>query len=742
MSYDIESLIKRRDISTIATLMFEKDNPILKNGYKTENELWDYKQGIPENKSYIGWAEIAKDILGFHNNKGGLLIFGINDKSFQYKPLNDIYDSKSFNDKIRKYVGDLIWVEFYRLFIDQDQNYLGIAVIPPRGPKLATFVIDSPVKNNKLLFLKNGSALRDKDSTRVLNPEEAISHSKITASKIGNRFFVDEDGYRLFTPEFKNYIERDNLEKEIISALKDPRYSTISIIGIGGVGKTATATSIVMEVYYARMFAFIVSFTAKDRELTQQGIQPLIATLNSFENLLDNILDVMNFPEFKKNDLDDKRKNVLDILEDSKTLLFVDNLETVEDERIIEFLNEIPVGTKALVTSRRSKIKFSVYPINLRPFNEKEYLNYIQSISSEQGFSFLKSLTEDQMISIGESCDGIPLAIRWILSSSQSVSELLHNSNDLKNSGRKGEELLEFSFRRVFDKMDKIEIVVMKIIAVFAEPVTREMIIVTSKLEENKIDEAIDNLLSDTFIYKIFDDDRDTYTFTMLSILKKFISLQIDEYIEELYRRRMTEWFNAEDVRDPHEKALLQQVRQSNVTSVKNIIDLHIIYIKKNDIGGAEKLLLNSLEKYHNNYKILFALAELYKKDNNIKRSLEYYEKAVKYTPSVGREKALINREYAFLLRKSGRQNASNMAIDHLEISLENNPDDRYALTALATLYSKIGKHRKVIELVESLCECRDEVTVAIIVPLLKKAYNVNKDILKLAEMKRKYPTF
>ena len=82
------------------------------------------------------------------------------------------------------------------------------------------------------------------------------------------------------------------------------------------------------------------------------------------------------------------------------------------------------------------------------------------------------------------------------------------------------------------------------------------------------------------------------------------------------------------------------------------------------------------------------------------------------------------------------------MAIDHLEISLENNPDDRYALTALATLYSKIGKHRKVIELVESLCECRDEVTVAIIVPLLKKAYNVNKDILKLAEMKRKYPTF
>jgi len=84
MSYDIESLIKRRDISTIATLMFEKDSPILKYGYKTENELWDYKQGILGNKSQIGWAEIAKDVLGFHNNKGGLLIFGINDKSFQY----------------------------------------------------------------------------------------------------------------------------------------------------------------------------------------------------------------------------------------------------------------------------------------------------------------------------------------------------------------------------------------------------------------------------------------------------------------------------------------------------------------------------------------------------------------------------------------------------------------------------------------------------------------------------------
>jgi len=141
-------------------------------------------------------------------------------------------------------------------------------------------------------------------------------------------------------------------------ALSDPRSAVTSIIGIGGVGKTALATWAALRAYERKQFTFIVSITAKDRELTSGGIRGLEPTLTSFEALLDNVLEVLGFPEAKAAlTVEEKEREVRTLLEKSNGLLYVDNLETVDDPRIVTFLDSLPVGVRALVTSRRGRVR-------------------------------------------------------------------------------------------------------------------------------------------------------------------------------------------------------------------------------------------------------------------------------------------------------------------------------------------------------------------------------------------------
>ena len=44
-----------------------------------ESEYWDYKRDLPDLSDPIKVAELAADVLAFHNTRGGYLLFGITD---------------------------------------------------------------------------------------------------------------------------------------------------------------------------------------------------------------------------------------------------------------------------------------------------------------------------------------------------------------------------------------------------------------------------------------------------------------------------------------------------------------------------------------------------------------------------------------------------------------------------------------------------------------------------------------
>jgi len=709
---DIVKAILRRSVSHIVNIFFEDDRPEIRTGYHSEHNLWDYKRNIPSprrDKHRYLWARLARDVLGFHNNRGGLLFFGIDDNTYRFSGVTEHVDSKIFNDKVRQYIPDRIYVEYYREFRQADGKYLGIAVIPPRGAILELFEANAPIHNGKRLFLANGTAVRIEDSTKVYSPKEAkaLRHAR-SVPDAQKPYLVDEPYFRLLQPEYKHFVYRENYCANVLQAINDRRCTTTSITGIGGVGKTAIATWAALEMYSTGQFAFILSMTAKDRSLTDFGISSVKPTLTSYESLLDGICEVCQLPEAKSYELEEKSSFVIDILEDSNGLIFVDNLETVDDSRIIEFLNDLPVGVKALVTSRIARVRKSIYPIELDALGNSEAVKYVKTLAEEPGFSYIFDLSDDKILAINSACDGIPLAIRWALSKSRSAGEAVKNANEIANLNAHGEELLEFCFRRLFDNLPHYQKRILQVLSIFTDPLTQEALYIGTGEPSSRILDGAEELFTNTrIVTKQYDSDKNDYVYSIMPIVRSYIYQYGKKYptIERDIRKRLTDYYEARDIKNAQQRLAVRELRQGkSVSPEQNLVDLAISARSRGDFEAADKLFNNAVKRNPRSWKAAKEYAEFNRHQlENITKALSLYEQAAMNAPSKGHDRSMIFREWGILLKESGRPDGTDRAIEKLEIAFSENPDDAVATHVLATLLNRKGKLQRARELLEPL---------------------------------------
>lgn len=744
MREDFERAIRQRDAEAIMGLMFEPNSLVVKSSYRTETDIWDYKQDCPlAGKDYaLMWAEIAKDVLAFHNNRGGVLVFGIDDKTFLFHGATTRLDSKLINDQLRRYLGDRIWVEYHRELIQADQKYIGLAIVPSRGPAIERFKSDAPELNGKKLFSVRDSAIREGDSSRLLKVQEADEFSKkLAIPTLGRIYYVDELYNRILNPDYIHFVERSEPCAEIERALKNPRATVTSLIGIGGAGKTALATWAVLRAYDRKDFDFIVSVTAKDRELSAAGIRSLQPALTSFESLLDNILEVLGFPEEKAHKLEQKEKQVRSLLEGSNGLLYVDNLETVDDARIISFLDNLPVGVRAIVTSRRTVVRVSVHPIDLGPLTDEEGVHFIRILSKIPGFTYVSEFSRAEASRMAQACDGIPLAIRWALARSKSASEALLTAEGITATGRRGEELLEFCFRRVFERMPGPEKAVLHVLSLFQRPMPTEVILKGANLPHFRLMDATDDLLADALVQRLFDPDRNDYCYTLLPIARAFVYSEVrsQPQLEEQIRKTLGDWFEAKDIIDVDERKIMREARQGKGSSETALLDLAQGAERRGDDNSAKELYDQALQRNHRSWRAARLFGEFQRhKLRNVGEALRLYEQAAANSPSRGPDRALIYREWGMLLKDSGDPQATDLAIDRFETALKETPNDVLTIHALANMLDRRGAYRKVVELLEPLANHYSHKTRQKTLPILLNAYERLGEVIKAASLKSK----
>ncbi|MEM9922968.1 MAG: ATP-binding protein [Cyanobacteria bacterium P01_D01_bin.50] len=197
----------------------------------------------------------------------------------------------------------------------------------------------------------------------------------------------------------------------------------VSIEGIGGSGKTTLALDIAYrclkasnDVYLGRSndeaiptFELIIFTSAKSQFFTTKGIVPRLRRERTLTDIFTSIIRTINFYNSPLTSFDQAYEQVYKYLANMRTLLIIDNLDTLEEEQqVLSFLYELPPTVKALITSRE-KTPFT--SISLSSFTKTEALIFIQQKTSEKQVD----LNLKQYIQLYQTTGGIPAAIIYAI---------------------------------------------------------------------------------------------------------------------------------------------------------------------------------------------------------------------------------------------------------------------------------------------------------------------------------------
>lgn len=216
-------------------------------------------------------------------------------------------------------------------------------------------------------------------------------------------------------PRLPFFFGREDERQRIAAALApEARGWGVLIDGPGGIGKTALAIRAAEEVPAGR-FSRIVFLSAKERELTADGQR----ALDGF--VLPTALEMMNAiaRELKQDALTQapetrRSEDLLRALREQNLLLVLDNLETLptpDRDQLFGFLNRLPPGSSAIVTSRR-RADAGAVSIRLDRLDWPATEHLLQALCDQQPALARTTLAERQ--ALHQHTGGNPLLMRWV----------------------------------------------------------------------------------------------------------------------------------------------------------------------------------------------------------------------------------------------------------------------------------------------------------------------------------------
>jgi LuxR family glucitol operon transcriptional activator len=200
-------------------------------------------------------------------------------------------------------------------------------------------------------------------------------------------------------------------------------YPVVTIVGDGGLGKTALALKIAYDLldFAPQQFDAIVWSSSKTTRLTAQEIIRIENAISTSLGLLQNIATELG------GDQSQPIEDILDLLKDFRILLILDNLETVIDERVRLLLEKLPKGSKVLITSRIGLGAFEL-PYKLQPLESGEAIQLLRALITSRDVKGLQKLSNAKLGHYCQRMHNSPGYIKWFVTAVQ--------------SGRRPEEIL------------------------------------------------------------------------------------------------------------------------------------------------------------------------------------------------------------------------------------------------------------------------------------------------------------
>ncbi|WP_433890363.1 RNA-binding domain-containing protein [Streptomyces sp. CA-111067] len=549
------------NLATIERMVREGDLSIEALKYlidcRGECEWLDFKQELHLDNDH-GAASFTKDALAIKNTGGGYIVVGVQDKSWVPVGLASElpYDAKLLRDKIRRTAGIEISVDIvqHQLRYTGEPRWFAVIFIRSatkrrkrRTPTIVKhdFCVKESygLRQGEIYFRRGDSTVRINSSDEL---EELLDDLEERADQDGltketkSPFSVDLGTYRLLEKDYRFFVGRNKLREQLISAVtRDPRIWIINVHGPGGVGKSALATWAAYHFYEGRAFEAILQLTAKETVLTPGGITRSDSrTLYSLEGLLDQILRL--FSEESPEALDEKKSTVIEWLSVWPTLIVLDNLETVDDGRIITFIQDLPPESlaKVIITSRRKTGGWE-YPVTVPELSTDETREFT-AVKVEE-LQVKLQLTDRRIEQINKACGGLPLAIQWALGRFKLRGDFDGALNDVK-----GEDspVLEFSFRNIWDVLSQDAKRALSVMYIFDTPPGIQLLGLATEMSHDRLDTALRELEDATLVSRQLHPADGQAVFVALPITLAFAGRQLAQFgsLETDARRRVQQY--------------------------------------------------------------------------------------------------------------------------------------------------------------------------------------------------------
>ncbi|WP_272665970.1 NB-ARC domain-containing protein [Providencia sp. PROV174] len=342
-------------------------------------------------------------------------------------------------------------------------------------------------------------------------------------------------------PEFDDtgFIGRDK-DRKSINRLINSNTKIISIVGEGGIGKTALAQRCLYDILelceldnnQEPIFDIIVWVSLKTNRLTSNGSGQIKNAITTCSGLFQDI--ALNLSGIKRSSIDQDLDEILEYMEQFKVLLCIDNLETISNSEVRDFLANIPNNSKVLITTRIGLGEIE-YRYKLDKLDDKPSVELMRNMSRLLNLSKLYKKKSDSLSDLCRILYNNPLLIKWYV---LAVAAGSTNSQLINKRASNFQEALAFCFENLYDRLGDVEKEAISVIACIRKPVSAvELRFYLNGINDIKIEEALHQLHNSSMLISSEDQQsQGGQVYSLTGVAEEYINT-IRPVSNEIYKK-------------------------------------------------------------------------------------------------------------------------------------------------------------------------------------------------------------
>ena len=293
-------------------------------------------------------------------------------------------------------------------------------------------------------------------------------------------------------PHQSEFFGREKERADILKSLRS-HSSPISIEGLGGVGKTTLAIEIAHSCLAGPQavldppFEYVVWVSAKDKPEQEHW-------LNDVLDIIAWTLDSPSLKKLSEEQIEQKKAETNRLLRAWRTLLIIDNFETIDDPDLETWMHSIPDPSKVLITSRTQLS--STRPIALKGLENPQAVELIRSHAQSLGLDSVVVADEKVLLRLVEVTGGNPkamsMALGFLKRGKLSLKEVIER---LSVASRTVDGVFDNLFGWSWDVMTEDAKEVLLVTSFFVDFVSKEALEYTTGQIEYDLENAVEELV-------------------------------------------------------------------------------------------------------------------------------------------------------------------------------------------------------------------------------------------------------